>query len=138
MGSKAVVFRRNYLHQFLNYLLLLPFAAGFRALWIIHTNIDLFVYILGLAIVTALIMINNLRPQVRVMDKKILLYLLYSYKPEEHPFEFLLGYKTKGRSGIVLFSYEHNPVTVRLKTKDRRQFVQILKDKAIYEIKKIH
>ena len=137
MKQTDIVYRRNPGLQLLNLFLLFPFAAGIRALRVKHTNTDLFVFLLGFLVVLTLILINNLRPYVRIQKKKILLYLLYSFRPEEHPFELLLGYKIKGKTGIVLFSYDHNPVIIRLRKKDRNNLLEILKNKAIYEIHKI-
>lgn len=127
------VFRRAKGSQAANTLLLIPFGMAGAALVIRPTRIDIFVFVMGLAAVITLILINNLRPYIRLENEGLFLYLPYSPRPEEHRFDQMLGYRIRGKYRLFIFSLDHRPVRLYLNPPDRESLVRVLQENNIYE-----
>lgn len=126
--------KRPLYRQIIDAGLLLPFFLALAPLRRSQTPQDLLIFGLGFATVLTLILISNTHPIVVINRRSLTLHLLYSTRPEEHPFEYILGFRTRGHFKITLFSYEHMPITLSLKNRDRSRLVSILQKEGIYAI----
>lgn len=119
--------------QLANYLFLLPFLLGFRALMHNSRQIDLVVYAAGIIIVLILIVYGNRKPLVQIESKQLLLHLSYKHQAERHPFNEISAYKRLSQNRIRIFSEQHQPVNLRLGKKDTIHLIAILKNEGINE-----
>ncbi|MBN2656618.1 MAG: hypothetical protein JXR86_06130 [Spirochaetales bacterium] len=125
------IIKKNFLSRFLAYFLIIPFIPALRPLLNRHSTGELIIFIVGLILIIAMILVSNRRPFLKISDENLFVYLLYKYKPEIHLLSSIKEVRLSSPRKIIIETKGYEPLDIRLRKKDMIKLCTYLEEKGI-------